>query len=95
MYLRIAEIIKVTRTKVEFSLRLKKIHWLRISLEEIYYHFHKIQPNINQIFEKFHCYACPNFCVYLGSDFVKIRLTLDLNSALDLIDRGRGFFIEY
>ena len=45
--------------------------------------------------EKFHCYACPNFCVYLGSDFVKIRLTLDLNSALDLIDRGRDFFREY
>ena len=25
--------------------------------------FHKTQPSINQMSEKFHCYVCPNFCL--------------------------------
>ena len=39
--------------------------------------------------EKFYGYVCTHFCVYLGSEFVYIRLTLDLNSALEL-----GLFIS-
>ena len=45
--------------------------------------------------EKFHCYFCARFCVYLGPEFVKIRLTLDLNSALDSIDRGQDLFRKH
>ena len=33
-------------------------------------------------------------CVYLGSEFVYIRLTIDLNSALNSIDRKRDDFLE-
>ena len=42
--------------------------------------------------EKFHCHICGGFCAYLGSELVKIRLTLDFNSSLDSIDRERDLF---
>ena len=45
--------------------------------------------------EKLRCYVCENFCVYIESDFLCIRLTLDLNSALDSTDRGKHLFIEH
>ena len=47
------EIIRITRAKIEFGLQFKKTGWLRISLEKIYYYFHKMQPKTNQMSEKF------------------------------------------
>ena len=47
------------------------------------------------MFEKFHCGVSAKFCVYLGSEFVQIRLTLDSNSALDSIDSGQDFFRKH
>ena len=52
-----------------------------------------MQLNINQLSEKFHCFLCTNFCMYLGSQFV--WLTLDLNWALDSIDEGENLFSEH
>ena len=54
-----------------------------------------MQPNISQMFEKFQSYVCENFCVYFGSEFLLTRLILDLNSALDSIDRVRDLFREH
>ena len=62
------EIIRITRARVEFGLRFKKWVGYGSPLEEIYY-FHKMQPKINQMFEKFHCYVCPYFCL-IRSEFV-------------------------
>ena len=45
--------------------------------------------------EKFHSHVGANFCVYLGSEFVKRRLTVDFNSALDSIDRGQDLLRDY
>ena len=47
-----------------------------------------MQPSINQISEKF---QFVQIFLYLRSEFVQIRLTLDWNSALDSIDRGKIF----
>ena len=45
--------------------------------------------------ENFHSYVVANFCVYLGSEFVKRRLTVDFNSALDSVDRGQDLFRDH
>ena len=45
--------------------------------------------------EKFHCYVCVKFCLYLGSKFVYLRLTLDLNSALNSVDSGQDLFRKH
>ena len=64
-------IIRTNRAKVEFGLRFKKYFGLGSpQLEEIYYYFHKMQPSNNEMSEKFHCYVCANFCVFLESEFV-------------------------
>ena len=42
--------------------------------------------------EKFHFVQIR---VYLGFEFVSIRLTLDLNSALGSTERGQDLFREY
>ena len=80
------------RAKVELGLKLKQIDWLWISLEKICNYFRKMQPRHNETSEKFHCYICADFCAYLGSELVQIRLTLDFNSSLDSIDRERDLF---
>ena len=46
-----------------------------------------MQPVINQMSETFLLFV--EIFVYLRSEFVKMRLPLDWNSALDSIDRGR------
>ena len=46
-----------------------------------------MQASINQM--------SADFCVYLGSEFVAIKLTLDPNSALDSIDRVRHLSKEH
>ena len=44
------------------------MYWLRTpKLEAIFLLFPKMQPSINQMSEKFHCFVCAKFCVYLGS----------------------------
>ena len=80
------------RAKVELGWKFKQIDWLRISLEKICNYFRKMQPSINQMSEKFHCYICGGFCANVGSELVQIRLTLDFNSSLDSIDRERDLF---
>ena len=84
--------INFIRAKVELGWKFKQIGWLRISLEKICNYFRKMQPSINEMSEKFHCYICGGFCAYLGSELVQIRLTLDFNSSLDSIDRERDLF---
>ena len=41
--------------------------------------------------EKFRYYVCAKFSVYLVSEFVEIKSTLDLNSVLDSVDRDKIF----
>ena len=53
-----------------------------------------MKSSINQIFEKFYCYVCPNFCV------LRVRVCLnevnrDWNSVLDSIDRRRDLPREH
>ena len=52
--------------------------------------FHKTQPSINQMSEKFHCYVCPNFCL------LRARIGLnETNTWLEFSIRGFNYVFMF